>query len=210
MLGPLRLARTRFAAGASYINTGIAARLVARFPVASSCARQSSRAPGSYSAVAAAGMASPRIPGASGSAPAAAAPAPAPRAPQQQPRKARTHTPPPAAADVAAAAVHVTDSEVDMILQRNNKRKGRKEIPDDPQVREAIRRRIAESRVKRATRLSYKCPACSTTLTRAATLVTHADRCCPDILDARAIQRVRVRGAALVYGVGPLLTGAGG
>lgn len=111
---------------------------------------------------------------------------------QQQQRKLRARSPSPPAADVAAAAASVTETEIDAILMKTSKRKGRKEIPTDPQIRDAIRRRIAESRVKRSTRMSYTCPACMTVLTRGTTLATHADRCCPDILDSAAIQKVRV------------------
>ena len=125
-------------------------------------------------------------------APAPGAPAsPAPER-QHQARKhktARAGSPP--AADVAAAAADVSESEIDSILLKTSRRKGRKELPTDPAVREAIRRRIAESRVKRAAKLSYNCPACTTVLSRSATLASHAARCCPDILDAKAVQRVR-------------------
>ncbi|GBF91532.1 hypothetical protein Rsub_04272 [Raphidocelis subcapitata] len=141
-------------------------------------------------------MASQQPSGSALPAAAAAAPATAPRrqpppAKQQQQQhqgKRRHRSPPPAAADVDAAAAAVTEAEIEEILAKSSRRKG-KEAPSDPDVREAIRRRIAESRAKRATRISFVCPACSVTLTRAVTLVTHSDRCCPDILSSREIKK---------------------
>jgi hypothetical protein len=96
----------------------------------------------------------------------------------------------PPAAVVAAAAAEVLESEIDQILLKTSKRKGRKEIPADPQVRDSIRRRIAESRVKKQSRLSFHCPACTTVLSRSGTLAAHVARCCSDILDPKAVQRV--------------------
>lgn len=120
-------------------------------------------------------------------APPATAPAAAPRR-KKTPPPPRARSPPPCAADVDAAAALVTEAEIDEILERSARKKGRG-APLDPEVRAAVRRRIAESRVKRAARMSYTCPACSATLARASTLVTHAERCCPDILDAREVRR---------------------